>query len=165
MFQSETSLAKVDLNLVAKYISLTVGKMSHLKLQKLLYYCYSLHYAYFDEELFDGDFEAWVHGPVSRSLWNSVKEHSLLYNDVTYQIEKGEKNPIEILESILTTDQTQLLKDTIAELGQMNGYELENMTHSEDPWKEARVGYKDGDRCNELINKESIRQYYKTWFS
>lgn len=164
MFQSETSLAKVDLQLIAKYISLKVGKMSHLKLQKLLYYCYSMHYAYFDKELFEGDFEAWVHGPVSRYLWNNVKDHSLLYSDIKYTIEADEDNPIEIVESALTTDQVQLLEDTLSELGSLTGYELENMTHSETPWKKARAGYKEGDRCNEKINKEIIRKYYKTWF-
>lgn len=165
MFHSKTSLAKVDLSLVAKYISLKVGKMSHLKLQKLLYYCYSLHYAYFDQELFDGDFEAWVHGPVSKTLWNNVKEHSLLYNDIIYEIEPGEQNPIEIIQSKLTTDQIQLLEDTLSELGLLTGYELENMTHSETPWNKAREGYNEGDRCNEPINKDLIREYYKTWFS
>lgn len=165
MFKSETALAKVDLQLIAKYISLKIGKMSHLKLQKLLYYCYSLHYAYFDRELFEGDFEAWVHGPVSRSLWNNVKDRSLLYNDIKYTIEANEDNPIEIVESTLTTDQVQLLEDTLDELGSLTGYELENMAHSETPWKKAREGYKEGDRCNEQINKEKIREYYKTWFN
>lgn len=165
MFQSKTELAKVDLQLIAKYISLKVGKMSHLKLQKLLYYCYALHLAYFDEELFEGDFEAWVHGPVSRTLWNTVKEHSLLHSDIIYTINPGEENPIELVEKTLTTDQIQLLEDTLNELGTQTGYELENMTHSEIPWNKARNGYNEGDRCNEIIDKVTIRSYYKTWFS
>jgi len=165
MFESKNELTKVDLQLIAKYISLKVGKMSHLKLQKLLYYCYSMHLAYFDSELFDGDFEAWVHGPVSRELWNTVKEHSLLYSDIIYTIEPKEKNPIELVEKLLTIDQIQLLDDTLKELGSLTGYELENMTHSETPWIEARNGYNEGDRCNEQINKETVRSYYKTWFS
>lgn len=165
MFHSTKSLARVDSSLIAKYISLKTGKMSHLKLQKLLYYCYALHYAYFEEELFEGDFEAWVHGPVSRNLWNNVREHSLLYNDIVYSVEPGEENPIEVVENTLTSDQIQLLKDTLLELGELTGYQLENMTHSELPWKEARMGYNEGDRCNEPIQKNTIKNYYKTWFS
>lgn len=165
MFQSKTELAKIDLQLVANYISLKIGKMSHLKLQKLLYYCYSLHLAYFDKELFDGDFEAWVHGPVSRVLWNTVKEHSLLFSDIAYTVEFKEENPIGLLEKLLTTDQFQLLEDTLDELGGLTGYELENMTHSELPWTSAREGYNEGDRCNEKIDKEIVCSYYKTWFS
>jgi uncharacterized phage-associated protein len=165
MFETKTKLVKTDLQLIAKYISLKIGKMSHLKLQKLLYYCYAMHLAYFEEELFDGDFEAWIHGPVSRELWNTVREHSLLYDDIKYNISKGEVNPIETVEKTLTSDQLQLIDDTLSELGKLTGFELENMTHSEDPWINARKGVTPGDRCNEKIDKDLIKAYYKSWFS
>ena len=164
MFSSTSSLSKIDSPTMAKYVCLKIGAMSHLKLQKLLYYCYALHLSYFDEELFEENFEAWVHGPVSRTLWDTVKKHSLLHSDIKYTLEKGEDDPIKLVQSVLTSDQLQLIDDTLDKLGKLNGFELENMTHSEQPWNEARIGYKEGDRCGVILKKDSIQSYYKTWF-
>jgi uncharacterized phage-associated protein len=58
------NLGKVNAQILADYILQKYGSMSHLKLQKLLYYCESYHLAYFDDILIPEEFEAWVHGPV-----------------------------------------------------------------------------------------------------
>jgi uncharacterized phage-associated protein len=165
MFTTTSSLAQIDSATMAKYIAVRVGGMSHLKLQKLLYYCYALHLAYFDTALFEEKFEAWVHGPVSRTLWDMVKDHSLLHSDIKYTLEDGEEDPVELVKKTLTSDQIQLIDDTLDELGKLNGLQLENMTHSERPWNEARVGYNEGDRCSVTLNMETIQSYYKSWFS
>lgn len=44
-------LQKIDSIDLANYILYKYGSMSHLKLQKLLFYCDAYHLAYFDEEL------------------------------------------------------------------------------------------------------------------
>ena len=49
--------------------------MSHKKLQKLCYYAVAWHYALYDSQLVENDeFEAWIHGPVSLSLWHEYKD-------------------------------------------------------------------------------------------
>ena len=53
---------KIDSVILAEYILFKCGKMSHLKLQKLLYYVQAFHLAYFDSPLVDDEFEAWLHG-------------------------------------------------------------------------------------------------------
>ena len=64
---------KIKITTLAGYVLKNYGPMSHLKLQKLLFYCQAYHLAYFKEPLFDEDFEAWVHGPVCRIIYDSLK--------------------------------------------------------------------------------------------
>ena len=46
-------------------------ELTVLKVQKLLYYCQAWHMAFYDgRRLFDGPFEAWVHGPVNRTIYD-----------------------------------------------------------------------------------------------
>ena len=51
-------LKKVDSKVLAEYILEREGKMSHLKLQKLLYLVAGYHLAYFDAPLVSDQFEA-----------------------------------------------------------------------------------------------------------
>ena len=54
-----------DINLIADYtISKNESSIMHFKVQKLLYYIQAWSLSILDKPLFDGDFEAWVHGPV-----------------------------------------------------------------------------------------------------
>lgn len=42
-----------------------------------------------------------------------------------------------------------------------DAYELEQMTHQEAPWLIPRNGLPQDATCNEIISKESMREYYK----
>lgn len=134
--------------------------MSHLKLQKLLYYIEGHHLAYFEESLMDDEFEAWVHGPVSRKIFNAIKEHSLLYDEIVYKQEEGEPNPKDVLHQTLSTEQIELIDEVIDSYGGFTGMQLENMTHKEFPWLEARRGFAPGDKCNQKISKVSMHSYF-----
>jgi len=135
--------------------------MSHLKLQKLLYYVQAMHLAYFDQPLIEDDFEAWVHGPVSRKVFSSIKDQSVLYDEVQYINDGTEPFPDTILKQGLTTEQVELVDEVLSEFGNLSSLQLEALTHSESPWITARVGYAAADRCNVIIPKELMRNYYK----
>lgn len=135
---------------LAKYIICKMQekgqKINHLKLQKLLYYVQAWHLVYTDEPLIEDDFEAWLHGPVNRNVWNYYKRFSIMLDDL----------PCEELKEInLTEDQQQIIDDVLDEYGTKTGYYLECLTHVEDPWKEAR---EKGE--NTIIPKESMKEYY-----
>lgn len=153
-----SSLHKIDSVLLSNYILKHYGPMSHLKLQKLLFYCDAYHLAYFDVELIEDKFEAWVHGPVSRKVFDSLKDKSLLYSDIEY-VDNG-INIDETFES-LSSLQKDLLNNILSTLSTWTGTELEASTHDEKPWLEARLGYGEADRCHELISKETTRTFYK----
>ncbi|RJX12352.1 DUF4065 domain-containing protein [Bacteroides sp. OF03-11BH] len=153
-----SSLQKIDSVMLSNYILKHYGPMSHLKLQKLLFYCDAYHLSYFDKELISDKFEAWVHGPVSRKVFDSLKDKSLLYSDIEY-INNGEDVDKEF--TSLSSLQQELLKDILSNLSTWTGTELEASTHSEKPWLEARIGYGEADRCHVLISKDTTRVFYK----
>src|SRR5258708_4115865 len=51
--------------------------ITHLKLQKLVYYAQAWSLALRNKPLFDEDFVAWTHGPVVKSVWRRFKGYGL----------------------------------------------------------------------------------------
>ena len=151
-------ISLIDSQLLVDYILKKYGPMSHLKLQKLLYYCEAYHLAYFDDSLINDEFEAWIHGPVSRKIYNELKDKSILYTDLSFN---NSYNTEKALKEKLTIDQFQLINDVLEELSSWTGFELENATHSELPWIEARNGYSPADRCENIISKTTMKTFYQ----
>ena len=143
---------------LAEYILMKHGPMSHLKLQKLLFYCDAYHLAYFDVELVPDKFEAWMHGPVCRKVFQKMKGISILYGDMTF-----DKDPVKTEKKFmeLTTDQRDLVTDVLNMLAGWSNFELENATHSEAPWQNARKGCAPADKCTKPISKEETKIFYK----
>ena len=121
------SLQKIDSVVFSDYILKHYGPMSHLKLQKLIFYCDAYCLAYFDKELVTDQFEAWVHGPVSRKVYNSLKDKSILYSDLIYSKKEGEDVDVEF--GKLTQDQQDLILSVLGDLSKWTGIELEAATH------------------------------------
>ncbi|MGM8361632.1 Panacea domain-containing protein [Flavobacterium sp. ARAG 55.4] len=147
--------------LLADFILQEYGSMSHLKLQKLIYYCDAYHLAYFDNQLVEQQFEAWVHGPVCREVYNNLKDTSLLYSDISIDLKGSKYDPKNELTKIITSNQFELIKDVLDELTTWTGLELEDATHNELPWIEARKGFSPAERCTNEISKETMRVFYK----
>lgn len=128
-------------------------KITPLKLQKLLYYIDAWHSVYFDKPLFEEDFEAWVHGPVIREVFDYYKEDYRLHDNITSE-------DIPTVSDDLSPEQLELIDDVLDEYGGKSGYYLECLTHDEKPWKDARRGYGPSDRCEEIINKRTMKEFY-----
>jgi len=66
---------------VARYILTLLDEdtagdlMSHLKLQKLLYYCQGFTLALLNRPLFEDKVVAWQHGPVVPTVWEEFKHY------------------------------------------------------------------------------------------
>ena len=115
-------LGKIDSIVLSNYILKHYGDMSHLKLQKLLFYCDAYCLAYFGEELVTDQFEAWVHGPVSRKVYDSLKDKSILYSDVAYS-DTGVDVDAEF--ETLSSNQKELITKVLVDLSTWKGMELE----------------------------------------
>ncbi|AZQ44102.1 Panacea domain-containing protein [Nonlabens ponticola] len=155
-------LALIDSNNLVDYILVRGGAMSHLKIQKILFYIQAYHLAYFDVPIIEDEFQAWVHGPVSRKIYNSARDLSILHTELKFVLDEGELDPAIIVNDTLTASQMEVVNDVIDELKELSGLQLENMTHSEEPWIYARRGYDAGQRCEVVIPNECIRDYYKS---
>ena len=121
--------------------------ISNLKLQKLVYYAQAWHLAIHDVPLFEEDFQAWVHGPVIAELYQKYKSFRWqpITADVTPQLPPA---TIEFLEGVSD------------EYFSCDGYELERMTHAEDPWILARGGIAHDVASTNQIEKNWMKEYY-----
>ncbi|SFE01803.1 Uncharacterized phage-associated protein [Thermoanaerobacter thermohydrosulfuricus] len=129
---------------------LTMQSMTHKKLQKLCYYAQAWHLALYKNKLFKEDFEPWIHGPVCRDLYNVYKEYG--WNNIP----KEEKLPDNISSEIY-----EFLKVVFNTYGEFTGDELEAISHSELPWREARKGLEEWEpSVNRIIDPNIMRDYY-----
>lgn len=134
---------------VAKYILENKGPVSTWKLQKLCYYAQAWHYTWTEKPLFAERFEAWVNGPVCPDLFNRHKgQFAICADDV-----KGDS-------SKLTDDEKDSVNVVLRDYGNMEPYALRELTHSEDPWKNARGNLKENEKCTTEITPEAMGLYY-----
>ena len=152
------NLQKIDSVAFSNYILKHHGSMSHLKLQKLLFYCDAYRLAYFGQELIEDVFEAWVHGPVCRKVYDSLKDKSVLYSDLAYSETSID---VDAAFEALPTAQRELIGSVLNDLSGWSGMELEAATHREYPWQQARAGVDDGAKCHNPISKEITMEFYR----
>ena len=159
-FDAERGLENaVNINSACDYIVLKVKQagesLNLLKLQKLLYYAQAWHLAFYGERLFVGKFQAWIHGPVNREIYDRFVGSKSLYSEVNEEdIEAGFN-----IEAVPEEQRNHI--DRVLEVyAKFRGSQLEEMSHGETPWIEARMGYRPTERCENEINEESMRRYY-----
>jgi uncharacterized phage-associated protein len=156
---TERREGEIDPVELAKYVVVKLRKTDHLKLQKLLYYIQSWHLAIFDRPLFDEDFKAWVHGPVLTSVWTELKDKSKLYTEVGIKRAHA-AGIVSRVKQQLRKEQLELIDDVLQEYGTKTGYHLECLTHSEDPWRNARGDLPPDVKSSARISKTAMRKFY-----
>ncbi|MBR1437892.1 MAG: DUF4065 domain-containing protein [Synergistaceae bacterium] len=135
---------------VAKYILERQGRMSTWKLEKLCYYAQAWSIAWTEQELFPEEFEAWSNGPVCRELF---KEHK-----GKYLVEKSDMKKGDI--KCLTEDERETIDIVLKDYGKMSPYELRELSHSEEPYKQTRGELADGAYSDKVIPKSVMGEYY-----
>jgi len=154
-----------DLALViTAYINDKGDSISHKKLQKLLYYTEAWHLVNFGEPLLEEEFEAWIHGPVIPSIYRTFKDFG--YNDF-HVINDQDSTVDEKINEIfsknkLTDHQMQYIYAVLDQYGGLTSFQLELLSHSEAPWIEARNGKAPHERCNNVISKQRMMEYYSS---
>lgn len=136
---------------VVKYLLLNSVDITPLALQKQLYFSQGFYTAFTGEYLFHNNCEAWVHGPVYRSVYYKYKDCG--YNPI-------EDKDYEYGDIKLTTVEKELLDSIIRNFGCYSGKILEKMTHAEEPWRTTRIGLSDSEGSDLIIDKESIAKYF-----
>lgn len=130
----------------------TEWAITHLKLQKLVYYAQAWFVTLYPHRnfLFDEQIEAWVHGPVCRELYNEYRYEG--YNVLTLADNVDEPN--------FDPEESDALEAVWAAYGKMDGKYLEALTHNEDPWLQARQNLNEYDYSTNVITIEAMRNYY-----
>lgn len=136
-------------------------RITHMKLQKLLYYTCGYYLASTDEPLIDRTFEAWDFGPVVPSIYHEFKHLGSkpileLATDIDWESEKY--TPVAI-----PTENKRLnniLEFVWKNYGKYSGWQLSDMTHGEgSPWdvtRKANPGIKDAD-----IQRSDLKKHFE----
>jgi uncharacterized phage-associated protein len=128
--------------------------ITHLKLQKLLFYAQAWALVLLEKPLFDEDFQAWQHGPVLRSVYDRFAGSG-------YQ---ALPTPSRRDQSAFEPEVEELLEDILSLYGEHSAKVLEDQTHREDPWVNARGGRPANAPCRTVISQESMRTFYGAMF-
>ena len=133
---------------VAAYIIEKLGPISAMKMQKLVYYCQAWSLVWDDRPMFPERIEAWANGPVVPDLY---KEHRGKFEISSWPTGNGKALDQLAAETV----------DKVLEFyGIHNAQWLSDLTHSEDPWINARKGVPHGVLCQSEITLAAMAEYY-----
>lgn len=125
--------------------------MTPLKLQKICYYAQAWSLVWEGKELFHEDFQAWPHGPANYDLFKIYQGQRYIDNTL-----------VECNYKIFNEEQIETLEIVWEAYGKYSGDYLEQLTHQEDPWIKTRDNLSPGDKCNRIIKKDIIKEYYES---
>ena len=133
---------------VAAYILRKQGPMTAMKLQKLVYYSQAWSLVWHSKPLFRNAIEAWANGPVVRALYNAHRGQFRLT-----------KIPEGRVSGVKPTDR-RVIDPVLKYYGSQTPQWLSELTHAEDPWKDARQGMAPGTRGQRTITHAAMDEYY-----
>lgn len=125
-------------------------EMTNPKLQKILYYSQAWHLAFYDVPLFDDRLEAWVHGPVVPPVFGDFKHYRW--------------NPIDVdpVRFEMPEFEQAHLREIMKAYGGFTPNQLEERTHQEWPWVEARGNTPPDEPSKTLISLETMKHFYRS---
>ncbi|MET4448667.1 putative phage-associated protein [Bradyrhizobium sp. GM2.2] len=127
-----------------------------LKLHKLLYYCQAWSLAFGRGPLFpQNSFQAWVHGPVARAIYDRFVQTKAMYSPVGLADVRQGFDPMGMGEA-----DRAFINSVLEVYAPLSGDQLEEMTHREEPWIEARAGVSPSARCENMIRNETMQKFY-----
>ena len=135
---------------VAAYILSKKGKMTAMKLQKLVYYAQAWSLVWDEAPLFKSRIHAWANGPVCPALYQA---HKGVFKVGKENFPGG--NP-----KNLTKDEADTVDVVLEYYGNKSAQYLSDLTHAESPWKDARKGLAAGERGENEITTAAMEEYY-----
>mgnify|MGYP005853189457 CR=1 FL=1 len=135
---------------VAAYVLNKIGTLTTMKLHKLVYYCQAWSLVWDEQPLFEERIEAWANGPVVRDLFSYHKGQYYIGG-----VDLG--NP-----KVLSDMQKETIDSVLNFYGDKSAQWLIELTHMEDPWKNARIGLALTERGDQEISHESMAEYYSS---
>lgn len=133
-------------------------KLTHLKLQKLVYILYSQHLVRCGKRLINEQPEAWEYGPVFRSLYHALKFHGSGNIESLITVPSGNSFVVPVIDEKYS-ETMKCLDETWEQYKDMEAPQLVAATHEEGtPW------HKNYDRrkLSVVISDDDIRDYYRS---
>ncbi len=147
-----------ELSDIAEYFIYLSNKddkyMTNLKLQKLVYYAQAWNLVFNHKRLFKDPIEAWIHGPVVYALWKK-------YNKFKFgRIE------VNVVNNFNFSEKTKEILDEVWDVyGGFDARYLEELTHYERPWQDARGKLDCKEVSDARITAVSMKEYYRNRYN
>lgn len=125
--------------------------LTHLRLQKLLYFAQGWSLVMRKKALFSERIEAWSHGPVVPIVYQEFKYQGHLPID-----------PDRIAQPVsLTTDEKSFVVSLWQEYKKFSASKLRQLTHEHEPWINARDGKKPEESCSNEITQAAMKSAFE----
>ncbi len=148
----EIKNSKIDQ--IANYIIVHLGEVTPLALEKLLFFANGVNYALNGEQLIFERSQAWQHGPVYPYIYNKYKRYGYK------PIDNGINSRHGCMLSLLSESEMKAIDMVIHTFGLYSPKTLERISHTQTPWIEKRVNYKDDEAGKDIICEDSVKNYY-----
>ena len=120
--------------------------MTHLKLQKLVYFAQGASLHYTGAPLFNEPLEAWEHGPVCPILYRYFKDAGRLPIPVL--------KPLEVARTCFSEAQLDALDTAVLLFGGYSANSLRQMSHLDPAWTKARK------RSDQTIELDDVKRSF-----
>jgi len=130
------------------YILSKTGPITHMKLQKLIYYAQAWSLVWDERPLFPERIEAWANGPVCPDLYFAHQGEYTISEEPKGKAARLKKDARETIDAVLKT------------YAKKSAIWLSELTHREKPWTDARKGLPDGVRSNTAITHAAMAEFY-----
>lgn len=139
--------------IIKRYYELTGEHLDEMKLHKLLYFTQRESFAVLGKPAFEGDFEGWKYGPVSREIRNNFINGEIVVPTMP------------VSESV-----QYIASNVIMEYGSLASWKLSELSHRELSWNNSRKGLAQGENGNRIIalsdieeDAKKVRPYDHVW--
>lgn len=136
-----------------KYQEVSKETLDEMKLHKLLYFTQRESFAITGHEAFEGEFEGWKFGPVSR-----IVRENFFNGEIVIDTED------------ISDELKYLVNNVILEYGALASWKLSQLSHAEISWNNARIGLSARENgCTPLklsdiqIDAKKVRPYDHIW--
>lgn len=124
--------------------------LTHLRLQKLLYYVQGWSLALRNSPMFDDRIEALVNGPVARSVYRYFADYGFGLIMPTQAAEPED----------LSEEDAEFIGSIWEAYKGYSASSLRSMTHKERPWRDARAGFRPDEKCENEITHEAMKAFF-----
>lgn len=131
------------------YLSKNNGGITHMQIQKLVYFAHALSLVVYNRPLVKKKFQAWPYGPVDLDVY-------LVFRGSGKQ---KIKDLIQNISETIDNETHELITLVYETFGKKMGWELSEFSQEGSPWKET---YKLGE-SNKISNKK-IKKFYKNYW-
>jgi uncharacterized phage-associated protein len=145
------------------------ANLTHLKIQKLLYFAQGHHLAKFNAPLFEDDFQAWRYGPVVDRVYHQLKYYGGDVIDTKLQDYSGPaKSSVPFAAAAAIDPDDRQTLDFLEEIwpiySPINPWGLVSMSNRDNgPWRKIADAISSWETKSKIVPKELIKLHFTTY--